>query len=176
MKKIIVIICCIFLLMGCGANDYTEEEAIDTFFNKYRQKDDNVITQLVDTITNEDMEDASKEEYQKLMEKQYDQFAYVIKDIEKQDDSAIATVEITVLNYRSAILKAEEELNSNPKAFDDEQGNFSEEKYMDYKIEKMKEVTDTTTHTIEVELTKEDDMWKVRQLSGEDISKLHGLY
>ena len=176
MKKIIVIICCIFLLMGCGANDYTEEEAIDTFFNKYRQKDDNVITQLIDTITNEDMEDASKEEYQKLMEKQYDQFAYVIKDIEKQDDSAIATVEITVLNYRSAILKAEEELNSNPKAFDDEQGNFSEEKYMEYNIEKMKEVTDTTTHTIEVELTKEDDMWKVRQLSGEDISKLHGLY
>ena len=47
MKKIIVIICCIFLLMGCGTNDYTEEDAVDTFFNKYRQKDDNTVHAVV---------------------------------------------------------------------------------------------------------------------------------
>ena len=47
---------------------------------------------------------------------------------------------------------------------------------MDYKIEKMQEVTDTTTHTIELTLTKENGMWKVNQLSSDDISKLHGLY
>ena len=47
---------------------------------------------------------------------------------------------------------------------------------MDYKVEKMKDVTDTTTHTIELSLTKENGMWKVEQLSNDDISKLHGLY
>ena len=47
---------------------------------------------------------------------------------------------------------------------------------MDYKIEGMTSVTDTTTHTIEVTLSKEAGMWKVDQLSNEDISKLHGLY
>ena len=44
------------------------------------------------------------------------------------------------------------------------------------KIEEMANVTDTTTHTIELSLTKEAGMWKVNQLSDEDISKLHGLY
>ena len=47
---------------------------------------------------------------------------------------------------------------------------------MDFKIEEMTNVTETTTHTIEVTLAKEAGMWKVDQLSNEDISKLHGLY
>ena len=40
----------------------------------------------------------------------------------------------------------------------------------------MNEVTDTTTHTIDLSLTKNAGMWKVDQLSNDDISKLHGLY
>ncbi|MEG2351473.1 MAG: hypothetical protein RSB54_02200, partial [Bacilli bacterium] len=114
--------------------------------------------------------------YQKLMEKQYDQFAYVIKDTKEEDNKATVTVELTVLNYRSAVLQAEDELAKNPDKFKDDKGNFSEEKYMDYKIEKMSNVTDTTTHTIELSLKKENGMWKVNQLSNEEISKLHGLY
>ena len=40
----------------------------------------------------------------------------------------------------------------------------------------MSKVTDTTTHTMELYLTKENGMWKVNELSSDDISKLHGLY
>ena len=80
------------------------------------------------------------------------------------------------MDCKSAVLKVEQELKNNPEKFNDESGNFSEQKYMDYKIEEMTNVTDTTTHTIEVTLTKEAGMWKVDQLSNEDISKLHGLY
>ena len=171
---------CVVLLLftGCSlsVDDTTPEEAVDTFFEKYRSKDDNIITQLIDTIASEELLDEQKEKYQELMEKQYDQFAYVIKNIDETEAKAAATIELTVLNYRSAIIKAEEELKNNPEKFNDNEGNFSEEKYMDYKIEKMKEVTDTTTHTIELSLTKENDMWKVNELSGNDISKLHGLY
>ena len=178
MKKILVILCAILLFTGCSCslNDTKPEEAVETFFEKYRNKDDNIITQLMDTIENEDLTDDAKKDYQDLMEKQYDQFAYVIKDMKEENNEATATVELTVLNYRSAILKAEEELESNPEKFNDEEGNISEEKYMNYKIEKMQEVTDTTTHTIELSLTKENGMWKVNQLSSDDISKLHGLY
>lgn len=179
MKKVLVILCVAILLFtgcSCSVNDTTPEQAVDTFFEKYRAKDDNVITQLMDTIENEGLLDEQKEKYQDLMEKQYDQFAYVIKDIDENDNDATVTVELTVLNYRSAILQAEEELKNNPEKFNDDQGNFSDDKYMDYKIEKMSEVTDTTTHTIELSLTKESGMWKVNELSSDDISKLHGLY
>lgn len=177
-KKILVVLCAILLFTGCSCsmNDNKPEEAVETFFEKYRAKDDDVITQLKETIENEDLTDNSKEKYQELMEKQYDQFAYVIKDTKEEDDTATVTVELTVLNYRSAILAAEEELKSNPEKFNDDEGNFSEEKYMDYKVEKMSEVTDTTTHTIDLSLTKNAGMWTVDQLSSDDISKLHGLY
>ncbi len=178
MKKVLLVLCAVLLFTGCSCslNDNKPEEAVETFFEKYRAKDDDVITQLKDTIENEDLTDDSKEKYQDLMEKQYDQLAYVIKDIKEENDEATATVELTVLDYRSAILKAEEELKSDPEKFNDDEGNFSEEKYMNYKIEKMQEVTDTTTQTIELSLTKENGMWKVNQLSSDDISKLHGLY
>lgn len=177
-KEILVVICAALLFTGCSCsiNDNKPEEAIETFFEKYRAKDDNIIEQLKETIENEDLTDNQKEEYQELMEKQYDQFAYVIKDVKENENNATATVEVTVLNYRSAIDEAEKELEENPEAFNDDEGNFSEEKYMDYRIEKMQEVTDTTTHTIELSLTKENGMWDVDQLSSDDISKLHGLY
>lgn len=177
-KKTLVIVCAILLFTGCSCslNDNKPEEAVDTFFEKYRAKDDDVITQLKDTIENEDLTDDSKEKYQDLMEKQYDSLAYVIKDTKQEDNSATVTVEITVLDYRSAILQAEEELKNNPEKFNDEEGKFSDKKYMDYKIEKMEKVEDTTTHTIDLSLTKEAGMWKVEQLSSDDISKIHGLY
>lgn len=177
-KTILVVICALLLFTGCSCalNDNKPEEAVETFFEKYRAKDDNIMTQLKETIENEDLTDNSKEKYQELMEKQYDQFAYVIKDTKEEDNSAIVTVELTVLNYRSAILEAEEELKNNPDKFSDDEGKFSEEKYMDYKIEKMSKVNDTTTHTIDLSLTKENGMWTVEQLSSDDISKLHGLY
>lgn len=178
MKKILVVLCALLLFTGCSCsmNDNKPDEAVETFFEKYRAKDDDIITQLKDTIENEDLTDKSKEKYEELMEKQYDQFAYVIKDTKEEENEATVTVELTVLNYRSAILQAEEELKSNPEKFNNDDGKFSEEKYTDYKIEKMDEVTDTTTHTIELSLTKENGMWKVNQLSSDDISKLHGLY
>lgn len=178
MKKLLLLLCAVFLFVGCSCsiNDTSPEDAIDTFFEKYRSKDENVITQLIDTIDNEDLTDNEKKDYKSLMEKQYDQFAYVIKDVEVNDEEAVATIELTVLNYKSAVLKAEEELKNNPEKFNDEEGKFSEEKYMDYKIEQMANVTDTTTHTIELTLSKEAGMWKVNQLSSDDISKLHGLY
>lgn len=177
-KKILIVLCAILLFTGCSCsmNDNKPEEAVETFFEKYRAKDDNIITQLKETIENEDLTDDSKEKYQELMEKQYDQFAYVIKDTKEENNTATVTTEITVLNYRSAILKAEEELKNHPEKFNDDEGNFSEEKYMNYKIEKMQEVTDTTTHTIDLSLTKEAGIWTVDQLSSDDISKLHGLY
>ena len=155
-KTVLVVLCALLLFTGCSCaiNDNKPDEAVETFFEKYRAKDDNIITQLKETIENEDLTNDQKMKYQKLMEKQYDQFAYVIKDTKVKDDTATVTTEVTVLNYRSAILKAEEELKNNPE----------------------KDVKDTTTHTIDLSLTKKAGIWTVDELSSDDISKLHGLY
>ena len=41
---------------------------------------------------------------------------------------------------------------------------------------KLKEVTDTETYTITFHLTKENDEWKIDDLSDDDLRKLSGLY
>lgn len=178
LKKVLVVLLVVILFTGCSCslNDSKPEDAVETLFEKYRSKDDNVIEQLKDTITNETLTDDNKEKYQKLMEKQYESLGYVIKDTKKENDNATVTVEVTVLNYRDAVLKAEEELKNNPEKFNDEEGKFSDEKYMDYKIDQMNKVSDTTTYTLDLSLTKENGMWNVNDLSSDDISKIHGLY
>ena len=178
MKKIIIVLCAVLLFTGCSCslNDNKPEEAVTTFFEKYRNKDVDIIKQLKDTIDNEFMTDEAKVKYQELMEKQYNQFAYVIKDVKENNDTATATVELTVLNFRDAVLKAEDELKAHPEKFTNENGKFSEDKYAEYKMKLMDDVKDTVVHTIEVSLTKDAGIWRVDQLSSDDISKLHGLY
>ena len=178
MKKIFLLV--IILLMAfttaCSLNDNKPEEAVETLFERYRNKDDSIIEQLKEVVMAEKLEDTQKEEYQKLMEKQYDSLGYVIKDVKEDNDTAVATVEITVLNYKDALTNAEEELKNNPEKFNDDNKNFSESKYMDYKIELMKKVDDTTTYTLELNLYKENGMWMIEELSSNDIAKIHGLY
>ena len=181
MKKIIsVVIIAMFMLLitgcGCQMNNNKPNEAIETIFERYRNKDENILTQLKQTIENEVMNDENKAKYQALMERQYDSFSYVIKDVETNDNNATSLVEITVLNYKGAIEQAEEELKKHPEKFNDEDGKFSEDKYMKYKIELMEKVEDTTTYTINLNLTKEAGMWKVDELTKDDIKKLHGVY
>ncbi len=181
MKKIISILFMAVIALfisgcACSMNDNKPNEAIETLFEKYRNKDENVLTQLKQTIEGEVLNDDNKVKYQALMERQYDSFSYVIKDVETNDDSATSLVEITVLNYKGALEEAEEELKNHPEKFNDEDGKFSEDKYTKYKIELMEKVEDTTTYTINLNLTKEAGMWKVDELTKDDIKKLHGVY
>ena len=122
------------------------------------------------------IDDDYKVKYQELMEKQYNQMAYVIKDVEENEDTANANVEITVLDYKSSIQESEKYLENNPDKFKDELGNYSEELFTKYKIDQMKLVDSTTTYNLNLKLTKENGMWTVNKLSDEDILKIHGMY
>jgi len=47
---------------------------------------------------------------------------------------------------------------------------------MDYKLDKMKDTTTKVDYTIIFTVTKEDDKYKVEQLSDADLEKIHGIY
>lgn len=49
-------------------------------------------------------------------------------------------------------------------------------KYIDYKIEQMKTVTDKVKYTITFNLSKKDNMWVVDDISDIDRQKIHGLF
>lgn len=180
MKKIIVVflmVISIFMITGCGCEirENKPEEKVEELFEKYRNKDENIITQLKETVENEITNDSNKAKYEALMEKQYDSFSYVIKDTSINDDNAQCIVDITVLDYKSAIEKAEEELTKHPEKFNVD-GKLDDDKYMAYKIELMDKVTDTVTYTLNINITKDAGMWKVDELTKDDIKKLHGMY
>lgn len=204
MKKLFsVLLLSLFLVTGCG-NSMTPTGAVKDFLGKYQSMDSDVLAQL-DKVVNDDttMSDEQKKEYKSLMEKQYQYLSYKVTDEEIVGDTATVDVEIEVFDYASSIRKSDEYYENNKDMFDEayEDDNESKEdmvdnnashegnvdtddgnivtqtkKYIDYKIEQMKTVTDKIKYTITFNLSKEDDEWVVDDISDIDRQKIHGLF
>lgn len=204
MKKLfIVLLLSLFIVTGCG-NSMTPTGAVEDFLGKYQSMDSDVLAQL-DKVVNDDttMSDEQKKEYKSLMEKQYQYLSYKVTDEEIVGDTATVDVEIEVFDYASSIRKSDEYYENNKDMFDEayEDNNESKEdmvdnnashegnvdtddgnivtqtkKYIDYKIEQMKTVTDKIKYTITFNLSKEDDEWVVDDISDIDRQKIHGLF
>ena len=188
MKKIFIIsLLSLFLLTGCG-NDMSPTGADEKFLSKYQKMDSEVLAQLDKVVSEDsDMSDEQKKEYKTLMERQYQNLNYKIVDEEIDEDKATVEVEIEVFDYASSIRKSEEYYNENRDMFeqssheenvDREDGDIIKEssKYIDYKIQQMKNVSDKIKYTLTFDLEKKDNEWKVLEISDLDRKKLHGLF
>ena len=115
-----------------------------------------------ETLTND-----QKDRYRKLIENQYRNLTYEIKDEKIDGDIAVVTTQIEVLDYRKAI----SELNT-------EVGNdYDILEYNNKKLDKLEEVKDKVAYTIEINVVKDDDgNWKLSNLSSNDIKKIQGMY
>ena len=110
------------------------------------------------------------------MEKQYQDLSYKINNEEYNGDNAEVEVTITVYDLYKAQTDAATYLSNNLEEFNGTNGSYDNEKYMDYKLEQMKKMTDTVEYTIDFKVKKVDDKWVVEQLSTEDLEKIHGIY
>lgn len=54
--------------------------------------------------------------------------------------------------------------------------SYDVDKFTDYKLSQMENVSDTVSYTIQFSLTKVDGKWVLDSLSNTDIEKLHGIY
>ena len=91
-------------------------------------------------------------------------------------DNATVTVEIEVFDYNKAMNEAETYYVTNPDQFKTETGELDNSKFMDYRIERLKEVKDNVKYTLNLTLTKADDKWVLNDISQADRQKIHGLY
>ena len=202
MKKIVIALM-VLLLSACtlGAAT-TPKQKVSEFLDKYKNQDETILSQLDNTINNEYTNDTYRQRYRTLMTNQYKNMKYEIKDEVIEDNNAMVEVEVTVYDYASAIRNSNDYLNSNPNEFtveekptiseddsDDETtedtdpnadnnmlSNYNEDKFIDYKLTQMENVSDTVTYTIQFSLTKVDGVWQIDSLSNTDIEKLHGIY
>ena len=149
----------------------------------------------------ESMSEDQRKEYKILLEKQYQNLSYKIKNEEIEGDSATVDVEIEVLDYQSSIKKSKEYYAEHKDEFKDDKKEDSDNNddntlkdkaedvkdevkdkfddissFIDYKIKELKNVNDKTKYDLTFNLTKKDGNWTIDDLTNEDRQKIHGLY
>ena len=191
MKKILVCLSLFLLLaVGCTNTMNTPTKKVEELLGKYQKMDSTVLAQL-DSVISEDvnMSDEQKREYRSLMEKQYQNLSYKVKNEEIKGNSATVDVEIEVFDYATSIAETRKYYSEHKDEFKDEEkdddtvGEKVEEaidkssKYIDYKIKQLKNVTDKKKYDITFNLSKDEDgIWKLDDISDIDRQKIHGLY
>ncbi len=175
MKKILVILSCMFLLVGCVL-DKTPKNATEDLFKKYQKLDDVVLSDLELTTEGSDLTNKKqKEDYMKAMKMQYSDLKYEITDSDITGDTAVVTVNITVYDFYKVQKEANEYLKNNPDEFLTDNVH-DKDKFMEYKLKNMLDASDRVDYTIKVNLEKEDDEWVAQSFDKTTLEKIHGTY
>ena len=177
MKEMVIVFAMLVCLSGCNNVMNTPTKEVEEFLGKYQTIDQKVIEQLDSVLaTDITMTEEQKEEYKKLMKKQYQNLSYKIKDETIDGEHAEIVTEIEVYDYNGAMEDADEYLRINGSEFLKEDGSTDEEKFMNYKINSMKDMKNKVTYTITFTLTKQDDTWELDDITDIDRQKIHGIY
>ena len=185
-KLIIGLFLLVMFMTGC-TNNMTPTDAVEDVLGKYQAMDGDVLTQLDNIISNDEtMNDTQKKDYQSLMEKQYQNLSYKIKEEEINGNEASVLVEIEVFDYANSIRESRDYYREHPDEFDMAEEDESDEvvggavdnisSFITYKIKQLMDVTDKANYEITFHLIKEDDEWIVEDMSDVDRQKIHGLF
>ena len=149
MRKIrILLLLFIFIALGCENIMNTPTSKVKSFISEYQNLNPKVVKELDNIISkNTELNKKEKEEYKKLLERQYQNLSYKIKDEDIEDNNATVLVEIEVFNYKDYL-----------------------------NIKKMKEIDEKIRYEITFYLYKENGIWKIEELNEEDLEKIHGLF
>lgn len=176
MKKILLGIFMI-LITGCNTLDNTPTKQVEIFFNNYQALDKEVLNDLDNSVAEEmNFNTEQREKYKSIMKKHYQNLKYEIKDSEENADEATVTVEIEVTDYTKTMASANLYLQTNRDQFLDENGDFDNTKFTDYRLEQLEKTKDKVKYTIDLTLTKNEDKWKVDSIDEEIEDKIHGIY
>ncbi|MBO5121470.1 MAG: hypothetical protein J6C28_07300 [Bacilli bacterium] len=201
MKKFLFVFLSLLVLFvtGCGNDMATPTSKVEEFLGKYQSMDSDVLTQLDNVISNDTtMDDTQKKDYKSLMEKQYQNMSYKIKDEEINGDKASVLVELEVFDYAGSISESRDYYTEHRDEFDDEEmGNDGADtdndgkdeegevvggavdtisSFITYKIKQLMDVTDKAKYEITFHLNKEDGEWVMEDITDVDRQKIHGLF
>ena len=155
-KRLIPILILILLVIGCDNIMNTPTAKVENFFGKYQKMDKEVLQDLDYILEKEtDMSKDNKKDYKELLKKQYQNLSYKIINEETKDNHSTVEAEIQVLDYKTAISKA---------------NNITS------KIKEMKKTNAMCKYQIQFSLTKKEGIWFLDELSEENRLKIHGLY
>lgn len=169
MKKLFLISFSLFVtltfLFGCSLSN-TPTSKVEDLFSKYQRLDNDIDNEIDIILNSETLTDEQNNKYRKIIENQYKNLVYEIKDETIDGDSAVVVAQIEVLDYKKVI----NELGS-------EKNKYDIMEYNNLKIEKLEKAKEKVAYTLNINLIKEDDgNWKIKYLSDDDIKKMQGMY
>lgn len=164
-KKILLLAIFTFLLIGCSMSN-TPTSKVEELLSKYQRLDNDISMGINSVLDEQNLTDVHKERYRKLLETQYKNLSYEIKDEIIDGDTATVIVEIEVIDYKKAI---------NDLTFDSML--YTKESFDEEKLDRLEEAKDKVTYTLELSLTKDKEgTWKLNALTNEQIKKIQGMY
>lgn len=174
MKKILTILIMLLILAGCGGN--TPKGAVDSYLKKYRNLNSEVLVDLEALVEKENLNNEQGEKYRDILKKQYKDLSFEIIKEEYKEDEIFVTVKINVYDLYKVQSDASKYLASNPEKFYNENNEYDNNLYLDYKLEQMKNITDRVEYNVTFTVIKENDKYIVKQPSEEILQKIHGIY
>lgn len=174
MKKILTILMMLIILTGCGGN--TPKGAVDNYLKKYRNLDSEVLVDLEELVKKENLSKEQEEKYRDVLKKQYKDLSFEIVEEEYNDDVSYVTVKVSVYDLYKAQSDASKYLANNPEKFYNENNEYDNSLYLNYKLDEMKNMTDKVEYNVTFTVIKENDKYVVEQPSEEVLQKIHGIY
>ncbi len=166
MKKILSIFIFLLLLVGCSLSN-TPTSKVEDLLNKYQRLDSDIEKGIDTVVGEESLTGVERDRYKKIIEKQYKNLTYQIKDETYNGDVCTVTTEIEVLDYKKII----NEVNNNY-----QNKNYTKEEYNNEKLDKLEKTKDKVKYTIDFKVKKENNNWTLEALDDDTIKKIQGTY
>jgi len=157
-----------FLLTGCDEMMNTPTKQVETLLAKYQKMDESIIEEIDELATEANLTTEQQERYKNLLKRQYQNLTYRIEDEEIDGDTAIVTVEIEVTDFKKVVSENEEEYRTKTE--------YTMEEFNNDKLKKLENASDKVEYTLRFNVKKENDSWKVTNLTNIDLKKLQGMY
>jgi len=165
-KKILTLFVLLFLF-GCELGN-TPTSKVEDLLSKYQMLDEDISEEIEEVINKEGLTEEQRERYRKILEKQYKNMSYEVKDETEDGNTATIKVEIEVIDYKKIINELESEYQDR---------DYTLEEYNNEKLNRLESAKDMVTYTIEFTVTKDDnDNWNVDSLTNVDRKKIQGMY
>ena len=153
------------MLVGCSMAN-TPTSKVEALFNKYQTLDKDIDSGIDDILNEQNLSESHSERYRKILEKQYKNLTYQIKEEKIDGEDASVMVEVEVLDYKNAISD-----------FYFDSNIYTKETYDEEKLNRLEDVKDKVVYTLELNLIKKSNGdWELNGLTNEDIKKIQGMY
>lgn len=174
-KKLLFIAVSILFLTGCMMSN-TPTSKVEALLNKYNSNDKAIVTELEDYLDGNELSDDLKSKYKEVYLKQFSDLKYEIKDEVIDGDKAIVTAQITVYDFYKTEMNSNNYLTEHRDEFYDEEGVYDKEKFEKYKLNELEKTNEKIDYTIDFDLEKVDGDWTIKNLTDEQLQKIHGVY